>query len=430
MLKYFKFSKHYSDIKKYGIKEFFKKIKIFFLILLNYFLIFFFAIPVLILCIIISPLILIRFGIIRSSRVGHFLANTELYLCRKKLKLDSQPCFDFISFDENVISNSFLKKNYERELTIFPNFIIKPFCTILLHLRNKNNYFNKFEINVLNNSGGDRDLDGLFYKIENSIKFDSEDIKKIEKELKNFGLDFSSKFICLDVRDDAYLKFTFPKNKWDYHNYRDWDINNFVKASENLTKRGYKVLRMGKIVNEKMVTKNPMIIDYATSEFKSDILDIYLHAKCYFTATTGSGIDVASYATRRPMAMMVVPAANFYTFKNTFHVTKHHKFTNSGIKLSLTEMFESGYAYDTNQINYKKITLEELTANEISDYLIEVLDILEGKFLWNEENKYIQSQFWNNYKNLIQKNNLGYLHKNYEAIFSPVHLKNNPQLLK
>ena len=59
------------------------------------------------------------------------------------------------------------------------------------------------------------------------------------------------------------------------------------------------------------------------------------------------------------MSMMVVPAANFYTFKNTFHVTKHHKFTNSGIKLSLTEMFESGYAYDTHQINYKKITLEE-----------------------------------------------------------------------
>ena len=44
---------------------------------------------------------------------------------------------------------------------------------------------------------------------------------------------------------------------------------------------------MGKIVNDKLETSNPMIIDYANSPFKSDIMDIYLHTKCFFTATTG-----------------------------------------------------------------------------------------------------------------------------------------------
>ena len=426
----FKFKKHYIDIKNRGLKEFIRKIKVLIFKIINFFLIIFFAIPIFSVVVLISPFFLIRFGVIRSSRVGHFVANTELYLCKKKLKLDNTKLhFDVISYDAYGISNSFLEKNYKREIYIFPNFIVKPITDLLNYFKNKNSFTQLFQINTLN-AGGDRDIDGLLYKIQHSLKFDNKDISTIEKQLKHFDLDFSSKFICLNVRDEAYLNKTFPLGDWNYHNYRNWNIQNFVKASESLAKRGYKVIRMGNIVKEKMSTDNPMIIDYANSEYKSDILDIYLHTKCFFTATTGTGIDAVSYVSRRPVAWILVPVGGFYSYKNNFLATKHHRHVDTKQKLTLSEIFENGLANSgTNIESNKEIILQQLSNDEINDYLLEVLDILEGKFIWSKDDKQLQLEFWDKYKILIEKYKLNHLHKNYEAIFSPIHLKNNPELL-
>lgn len=426
-----KITKHIQDIREKGIKEFLRKFKNFIFLVINFLLIIFFAIPTFALVIVVSPIYLIRFGVIRSSRVGHFMANTELYLCKKKLKTDYQKAhYDFICFDENGVSNSFLKKHYKQEITIYPNFVIKPFCNILEFLNNKSNFTKKFEIKILN-AGGDRDLDGLLYKIKCSIKFENKDKVELEKQLNKFDLDFSSKFICLNVRDETYLRKAFPLGNWDYHNYRNWDIKNFVKASESLANRGYKVIRMGKIVKDQMNSKNSMVIDYANSKFRSDLLDIYLHTKCFFNVTTGTGIDLASYISRRPMAWIVVPVGSFYTFKNHFFATKHHKFSDTKKNLTLSEIFENGLGDRGPGINTNDhIEMAQLNQDEINEYLLEVLDILEGKFIWSESDKNLQIEFWNKYKSLINKYKMSHLHKNYEAIFSPVQLRNNTLLLK
>ena len=52
---------------------------------------------------------------------------------------------------------------------------------------------------------------------------------------------------------------------------------------------------MGKVVKDKLESPNPMIIDYANSPYRSDIMDIYLLSKSFFTATTGTGIDWHSF---------------------------------------------------------------------------------------------------------------------------------------
>ena len=426
-----KIIKHYQDVKKKGIREFLRKFKNLTLLVLNFLLIFFFAIPIFVLVIIISPFFLIRFGISRSSIVGHFIANTELYLCKKKLKTEYQKLYyDFISFDENHISNLYLKKHYKSKISIYPNFIIKPFCNILDFLNKKNKFTKKFKIKEFD-AGGDRDLDGLLYKTKCSINFKNKDEAELEKQLNKFDLDFSSKFICLNVRDEAYLKKTFPLGNWDYHNYRNWDIKNFIKASESLANRGYKVIRMGKVVNDKMNSKNSMIIDYANSEYRSDLLDVYLHTKCFLNVTTGTGIDLGSYVSRRPMAWIVVPIGTFYTFKNHFFATKHHRFLNTKKNLTLSEIFETGFGdRGPDSKTNNSIEMLQLNEDEINEYVLEVLDILEGKYIWSKSDKDLQIEFWNKYKFLVNKYRMSYFHKNYEAIFSPVQLRKNTQLLK
>ena len=78
--------------------------------------------------------------------------------------------------------------------------------------------------------------------------------------LKKIGV-HNKKFVCLMVRDNAYLN---SKNA-SYHSHRNCNIENFLLVSEELTKMGYYVFRMGAKVEKKFTSKNPMIIDYASN---------------------------------------------------------------------------------------------------------------------------------------------------------------------
>ncbi len=424
--------RHYIEVKQKGFNELIRKFKWIITEIINLFFIFFFVPPLILILILINKFINFRFGIIRSSRIGHFIANTELYILEKKLVKKNLPkTIDLLAFD-GPASNEYIYNHYKKILKIYPNLFIRPFCNFINFFK-KNNYIKKLYIKHLG-GGGDRDLDGYIYKGESTLKFDSKSLSIIEKDLNSLSLDFNSKFICLTIRDEAYLKETYPKGKWD-QSYRNWNITKFLKASESLTKRGYKVLRMGKIVKEKLESNNPMIIDYANSKHRSDILDIFLHSRCALTVTSGTGIDTASYVTRKPMAWISVPVWGFYSFKNHFHATKHHKYKDSNNKLTLSEIFENneGAKIKTAMIDessYSKVKIEELNETEIEDYLLEVLDILENKFIWSKEDRELQYEFWQNYKRLVEKHNYDHLHKNYESLISPIFLKNNLQLLK
>ena len=72
-----------------------------------------FIIPIALLIRIISPIILIRTGATSGSRIGHFAANLELYLCEKDHNLHPKRTFD-IFFHPMRICNYQLKKMWDR----------------------------------------------------------------------------------------------------------------------------------------------------------------------------------------------------------------------------------------------------------------------------------------------------------------------------
>ena len=421
-----KIIKHANDIKKFGFYELLRKGKTLCRKILNILILFFFVPFPLILIFFLRPFVIFRFGIIRSSRVGHFISNTEVYLAEKNfLKKRIKFLIDVVSLDEDNVCNLYLANHYKKKINLYPNFLVKPFIDFFNFFK-KNKKFSGFIISALG-AHGDRDINDYLYKTDCSIKFNSQDYEIIYNNLNKLGLDKNSKFICLDVRDSAYLEKTYPRGEWNYHNYRDWNINKFLKACESLADRGYKVLRMGKIAKDRLETSNPMIIDYANSHFKSDILDIYLHTRSFFTLTTGTGIDSASYVSKRPMAWLVTPVQYFYSFSPHFFITKHHINKKNGEKMPLSEIFMNGLPVEPNFIN--NVVLEELTENEIDYFVIEVLNILENKYQFSKEDNYLNLKFWENYKKLVQIHNLKHLHGNYRGIFSPSFLRNNLQLL-
>ena len=273
-------SKQIIDIKTYGLHELFRKfnllIKIFVKIPIN--LIAFFPCMIIRL---ISPWILIRIAKAPSVNFGSFAADLALYSCKKKLKID-QPIkkyLDLFYIDPNHKHyNKQLAKMWKRKLTFLSGHLLDPINRV-------GRFFPGWENNTIGlfTDKIERDVDNLIGKY-NPLNFNAEEEAYGKNMLKKFGLKDNDKFVCLAVRDSAYQlkKISARHHDWSYHDYRNYDIGNFVLAAEELTRRGYFVFRMGVVVNKSINLKNKKIIDYANSNLRSDFMDVYLGAKCSF----------------------------------------------------------------------------------------------------------------------------------------------------
>ena len=137
---------------------------------------------------------------------------------------------------------------------------------------------------IQTNYFSDCDVFNLIDKFAVHISFTSKEEFKGKEILKKNGIPENAKFVCMLVRDSAYLDRDkhFSLREWKYHNFRDGDIDNYVLAAEELARRGYYIFRMGVKVLKPLISSNPKIIDYANSEMRSDFMDIYLGAKCSF----------------------------------------------------------------------------------------------------------------------------------------------------
>ena len=155
----------------------------------------------------------------------------------------------------------------------------------------------------------------MLHKFKPHISFNEKEELKGKKILNEFGIPENAKFVCLIVRDSAYLD--RYKNQtlkdFSYHNYRDGDIDKYLLAAEELTKRGYYVFRMGVKVNKPLKSSNTKIIDYANSKMRSDFMDIYLGANCRFCISTSCGFDSIPYIFRKPIAYVEQTFYNIHT---------------------------------------------------------------------------------------------------------------------
>ena len=167
------------------------------------------------------------------------------------------------------------------------------------------------------------DVHNLLERFQTHINFNDDEERKGKRILNDFGLSEKAKFVCLAVRDSAYLDRhkeyeNFPSRSWKYHNFRDGDVDKYALAAEELARRGYYVFRMGVKVLKPLKSSNPKLIDYANSEMRSAFMDIYLGAKCNFCISTLTGFDEIPTIFRKPIVYIsVVP------FHSTFNIITH-----------------------------------------------------------------------------------------------------------
>ena len=365
-----------------------------------------------------------------SSRIGHFAANTELYLCEQDagINVPKQTYIDIFFFSYEPVCNQQMAIMWKRILHIWPSWL----CTPLTRINRLIPGGSAHEIG--DNTNGDRDVLGLLNKSQPHLKFTMEEEEKGKAGLSELGIPLGERFVCMIVRDAAYLSEYLSHEDFSYHNYRDCDVKNFLLSAEELANRGYFVIRMGVKVLSPMYSKNPKVIDYATNGLRSDLMDIYLGSRCDFCITVGTGFDAIPLIFHRPIVQVnAVPLGYCHAFDSLrILLFKHHIDSNSGLELCLSEIFSRGIGFCLSALDFesKGVTLIENTPEEIRDVVIEMVERLAGNWHSSPTEEALQQRFWEIFPTkAVDAATRKPLYGEFYSRFGANYLQNNPEWL-
>ena len=247
----------------------------------------------------------------------------------------------------------------------------------------------------------DLNLDYFLQKKINLLNFKKKEIKIGQEFLKKKKTkDFT--YVCFSSRDSAYLKYYNKNKNWDYHNWRNCNINNYQSALNYLSQKDIVCFRTGYKVEKKISFSNDKIIDYADSIYQSQFLDIYLPSRCLFSINAQSGITIPAEFCGRPIVYVNWPDMHLSAWHNNSLVI-FKKFFSSKKKryLKFKEILDLDHKVLTSnfKIIQKKfdIVLEENSPDEIKDVVEEQLKRINNEWVETNEDKILQKKFWNIY---------------------------------
>lgn len=346
------------------------------------------CIPLAILIRILWPFIKIRICGLTSQRMGHYIFDIEYYLSRKKY-FNENGYLDLFYLHSKPVNN-YVKILAKRHILINELFKYIDFASRALP------FYRYFVIKTANVEFKSRDKLDLLTKIQPSLYFN-----KLEEE---YGLNFlkynkiKKPYVCLMIRDNAYMKEIFKKSDLSYHDYRDSNISDYELLIKELIKYGYSVVRMGKTANEKVNFKSDKILDYPFLKQKHDLLDLWLSKSCAFAISSTPGIETAAVVFRKPVMMV-----NHLSYGDArtgnpnclelFKILRHG--SNNKI-VSLKEQIKLGIIRATfkKQFADKNIKIENNSQKELLIVLREFMKMIQGSLILNKQDELNQVKFW------------------------------------
>jgi len=345
------------------------------------------------LLLLLSKLITVNVHYIYNSRIGHLATNTELsYLTtqvsRNKFRL--RPLHLFF-FESKRSANLFLETLWRRKLMVLP----QDLGWLIFDLAKR------LPMSKIAARSTIEDLHGLLIATKPTLSFNPSELAEGQIFLRKLGLNPNDKFVCLNVRDEIFLRQSEPigwtKNRdWSYHNYRDSDISTYVKAAEAIAEMGYTVFRMGALVKEPLVSKHPKVIDYATNGMRTEFLDVFLGAHCTFCISTGTGWDGIPTIFRRPI-MFVNHLPIFGLSAITLPIMLYPKLLVDQITLtaqSLKELIQKDLITSQYSAAYADagVEIRDLSSEELVEAVTEMAQRVEGTFVETPEQKDMQAK--------------------------------------
>jgi hypothetical protein len=198
---------------------------------------------------VVRPLVIVRIGVMRSDRIGHFVLETELQQLEIERGIAVRPKRSFnIWYAPEPISNRVIYEMWKRVMRIWPNWFMVPV------FRLNNSLPGSKAHQIPNTASTCLDVHNLIDGAPPHLSFTPSEIERGNKTLREMGLSEGDRFVCIIVRDAEYTKVTFPGKDMSYHDFRNCDIDDSVMGAEALADRGLYVIRMGSIVEKPMIT--------------------------------------------------------------------------------------------------------------------------------------------------------------------------------
>ena len=350
------------------------------------------AIPAVLLVRVIRPWILVRFGIIDSSRIGHFMADTSIFLARHCLQPATERTIDLYWFPSPSCNEQWARM-VRRQLLV--RWWVRYLIRINRLIPGGAAHTPPRAISV-----GHRDVYQVLRESSTRFEFTADEDETAESWLKRRGWREGEAFVCLAVRDSAYLALdalhsSQSHNRWEYHNYRDSDVDRYVDSVRALLDRGYWVIRMGKFAHKRLPIDHHRVIDYPFVADQDDLMDVWLGAHCHFFISSGTGIDTtATIYGKRVVFVNSLPLRLIFSSVNQIWVPKHLRWRDSGLPLSLRDHCQHGYTL-TAQYDSAGILIDELSPSEIADAVSECEKRVDGSWVETEEEQARQRRFWN-----------------------------------
>ena len=271
--------------------------------------------------------------------------------------------FDLWSFgNTDGRANKQLVKMWKREVRSIPSWLMGALLGANQRLRKPAIVDYRFSTLV----SVDRYLDGT----KSHLAFSSTERKNAQSALRKMGIKEDRPFVCLVARHGGEQDSSL----------RNRSIEDFESSVEALTQRGITVVRMGSKDSPPLKSLSPLVIDYANSEHKSELVDIYLLAHCHFIISTMSGPDAMALAFRRPALYIDIAHYSLCFTGSSLTTWTPAKIVRSNNKqsLSLREVFNTGSGYFWKDSQFASAGLEVLrsTPDEIRNYVMEMMDRL------------------------------------------------------
>ena len=324
-----------------------------------------------------------------SSKFGHFLVNTEIFLREKY-----NPNQTFIFFTEDVVDNEELFNLWKKKIFIISSstgyFLYKILPFLNWKYYDLRNFTFPKEINKFRNKN-------FLFNIKKS------------KSKKKYSYFTSS------IRKSNYHKLTQLNNENDpdpYQSWRDTNLNNFFLALFKAINKNNRSFLINKFFDIKFLKryKKDYLYYYKKNYNLEKIFSLILNSKFHLSSSTG--IDVVSYLNNIPTAYVNgTLGLGFHSISfsdqsvfcplNIYSV-KEKKIISLKKQVELLKDLQKKFKIDRfEKIHQKYYGIRYLnqTSDEIYNIIMEIDKLSSGKNILNKPDEILQKKFWKIYPN-------------------------------
>jgi putative glycosyltransferase (TIGR04372 family) len=320
-----------------------------------------------------------RFITVDTSRIGHLAGEADCFLKLLALGFIDER-YKFFILSRSSVCNKVFLEYIKKKITVFDypvvNTLIRFMCV---------GPGVKFDISnyVLSISKAAK-----YYEVcrewdnRKPIFLLEEQHKKIGyKVLSDLGVPVGAPYVCIHVRTSGY------STKDDLvHKHRNFNLATFDEAIDEILNRGYYCILMGDSSAQRISTKSK-VIDYAHSEYKSDMMDVFFCATTEFFLGNSSGLFILSTVFGRPCALSnMLPFVCTGFTKKDISIPKLLKNSITGEYLKYSQILEDGVANYRNAKQYEMSGIEVISNSgiDIRNLVCDMFAFLDQKISSDE----------------------------------------------